>query len=327
MDRSMKNGFRCALYPHPEKIPKTAFAMVTPPPLTIASDEQPVEDSVFRIYRNQFEYDRTPLNARVESKKENPDGWIHESITFDAAYGGERVIAHLFLPTNARPPYQTVIYFPGSASSIKDSSRDIENYYEFPIFLSFLVKNGRAVVYPVYKGTFERRDDAFSMVINQGLNANSHLYTKFLIEFGKDLKRCLDYLETRPDIDHKKFAYYGMSWGGYLGAIMPAVEDRLQTSVLLAAGLMRGYRESFRPEAAPINYVSHVKIPTLMLNGKYDTIMPYEASIQPLFDLLGTPQSDKALKLYDSDHIPPRNEFVKETLAWLDRYLGPVSRQ
>jgi hypothetical protein len=61
-----------------------------------------------------------------------------------------------------------------------------------------------------------------------------------------------------------------------------------------------------------------------MLNGKYDTIHPYETSIKPMFDLLGTPRDQKELKLYDTDHIPPRNEFMKETLAWFDRYLGPI---
>jgi len=30
--------------------------------------------------------------------------------------------------------------------------------------------------------------------------------------------------------------------------------------------------------------------------------------------------------VYETDHIPPRNEFIKETLAWLDRYLGPVEK-
>jgi alpha-beta hydrolase superfamily lysophospholipase len=69
-----------------------------------------------------------------------------------------------------------------------------------------------------------------------------------------------------------------------------------------------------------------VKIPTLILNGKYDTIFPPETSSKPLFDLLGTPKDQKELKLYETDHIPPRNEFIKETLAWLDRYLGPVNR-
>jgi hypothetical protein len=45
-----------------------------------------------------------------------------------------------------------------------------------------------------------------------------------------------------------------------------------------------------------------------------------------MFDLLGTPAEHKQLKLYDTDHVPPRNEFIKETQAWLDKYLGPVAR-
>jgi eukaryotic-like serine/threonine-protein kinase len=61
-----------------------------------------------------------------------------------------------------------------------------------------------------------------------------------------------------------------------------------------------------------------------MLNGKYDLTFPYETSVQPLFDLLGTPRDRKDLKLYETDHFIPRDELVKETLSWLDRYLGPV---
>ena len=64
-----------------------------------------------------------------------------------------------------------------------------------------------------------------------------------------------------------------------------------------------------------------------MLNGRYDTLIGYERSIKPFYDLLGTPAEHKKLKLYDTDHVPPRDEIIKETLAWLDRYLGPVDSQ
>jgi hypothetical protein len=43
-----------------------------------------------------------------------------------------------------------------------------------------------------------------------------------------------------------------------------------------------------------------------------------------MFELLGTPPEHKRLMLYDTDHIPPRAEFIKEILRWLDTYLGPV---
>jgi len=318
-DRSSKNGFRCAFYPDPEKIPESAFKLAKFGETRDFYKEQPVSDSIFQVYKEQFSYDKNDLNARLESREKSSEDWIQERITFDAAYGGERIIAHLFLPKNTAPPYQTVIYFPGSGAAFPKSSEDLENYFGFPVFLSFIVKNGRAALFPVYKGTFERRDDAF-IPFHFGARHNSHLYTEYLIQLVKDFKICIDYLETRQDIDSNKLAYYGLSWGGELGAIIPAVEERLKAIVLLAGG----FYGLGRPEADQINYVTRVKTPTLMLNGRYDTIFPYEISIKPMFDLLGTPDEHKELKLYETDHIPPRNEFIKETLAWLDRYLGPV---
>ena len=58
-----------------------------------------------------------------------------------------------------------------------------------------------------------------------------------MIQLVKDFKRSIDYLETRQDIDADKIAYYGMSWGAKYGAIIPAVEERLGASVLVAGGL------------------------------------------------------------------------------------------
>jgi eukaryotic-like serine/threonine-protein kinase len=319
MDRSARNGFRCALYPHPEAIPAAAFAFQRLGGTVDIRAQQAVPDPIFQVYKEQFSYDKTALDARVQLQKENAGGWVHETVSFDAAYGGERVLAHLFLPVNARPPFQTVIYFPGGASGWENSSQEIETYYEYTMFLSFLVKNGRAVLYPVYKGTFERvRTEAASLG-----GRNSHAYTEFLIQVVKDFRRSIDYLETRPDIDSGKLAFYGMSWGGEYGAIIPAVEERLRASVLCPGGLSRGQT---RPEASPLNYVTRVRVPTLMLNGRYDTSWGLEEGIRPMFDLLGTPPEHKRLMLYETDHIPPRIEYVKEILLWLDKYLGPVER-
>jgi len=39
--------------------------------------------------------------------------WRKEKISYQAAYGNGRVIAYLFLPKNAVPPYQTVVHCPG----------------------------------------------------------------------------------------------------------------------------------------------------------------------------------------------------------------------
>jgi dienelactone hydrolase len=135
----------------------------------------------------------------------------------------------------------------------------------------------------------------------------------------KDARRAVDYLETRPDIDAGKLAYYGYSWGGRLSGIALAADPRFKAAVLSVAGFR--FPRSM-PEVDPFNFVPRVRIPVLMLNGRY--YFPVETSQKPMFVRLGTPDADKKWIVYDGGHFVPRDELVKETLAWLDRHLGPV---
>jgi serine/threonine protein kinase/formylglycine-generating enzyme required for sulfatase activity/dienelactone hydrolase len=317
-DRSPQNGFRCAKYLDPQKVPEAALAPIEFYGQAERGDLyhlRPVPDSVFQVYKDQFSYDKKDLNARVESTDERARDWTKQKITFDSASADERMTAYLFLPKISRPPYQTVIYFPGSSAFEQESSQDLEKYVWFEVDLSFLLQNGRAVLFPIFTGTFERRGQ-----IPEIIPPDTRFYTEYYIRVFKELERSIDYLESRPDIDRSKIAYMGFSWGGWLGTMIPAVEERLKVNIIKAGGL----RNRGRPEINPINYVSRVRLPTLMLNGKYDMDFPYETSAKPMFDLLGTPKKDKVQKLYDTDHFIPHNEFIKETLAWLDKYLGPV---
>lgn len=319
-DRSPKNGFRLAYYPDTTGLPESIFGFR---PMYFGANfqfEKPVSDDVFRIYSEMFAYDKGELNPVIEKRETNPDGWIHELISFNASYGKERMLAHLFLPADKEPPFQTVIYFPGSASIWTPSSEGIEDYYEYTMFLSFLVRNGRAVMYPVYKGTFERGTPETMNLLIDPAQSMSYAYTEITIQDVKDFSRSIDYLQSRSDIDGQKLAYMGMSWGGMMAAIVTAVEPRIDASVLIAAGLMG----VGRPEVNDCNYAGRVRVPTLMMCGRYDGVLPPALSQQPLYDLLGTPEKDKKYLLYETDHIPPRVEYIKETLAWLDKYLGPV---
>ena len=206
---------------------------------------------------------------------------------------------------------------PGSASLYQSTSENISQYYEFPVFLDFVVKSGRAVFYPIYKGTFERKIESFS-IIHEG--SETHEYAEILALIVKDFRTSVDYIEIRDDIDPKKIAYYGMSWGAMIGPIICAVENRIKTNIFLSGGLST----RIRPEALPLNFLPRVKAPTIMLNGRYDSVFPLHSNIEPLFALLGTPVEHKKLVLFDSDHIPPHNDMIREILTWLDIYLGPV---
>ena len=64
------------------------------------SQEHPVSREVFQAYQSLYSYDRTPLDPVTESIDESDESWTKERITFQAGYGKERVIAHLFLPAS-----------------------------------------------------------------------------------------------------------------------------------------------------------------------------------------------------------------------------------
>jgi eukaryotic-like serine/threonine-protein kinase len=313
-DRSNKNGFRCVKYIDKEKIPESAFNQIEYNENRDLSKIEPIQENIFRIYKNQFLYDKKELNATVEKRDESSKDWILEKISFNAAYSDERVIVYLYLPKNISPPFQTIIFFPGIYAHW---GKDLANNFFSNWNIDFVIKNGRAVMYPVYKGTYERKDGMTPDMLEPN---QSHQYTDWLIKWVKDFKRSIDYLETRPDLDKTKLGFYGHSWGGSIGGIIPAVEDRLAVCILNVGG----FWGRALTEADAGNYVPSIKIPVLMLNGRYDMIFPLEKAVKPFFNLLGTPEKDKRLIVYETDHYVPKSEMIKETLNWLDKYLGPV---
>jgi eukaryotic-like serine/threonine-protein kinase len=311
--RGTNYGFRCVKLASPTS-PAAAARIV--PPVRDFWKEEPVSDEVFRAFKGLYAYDKGELNARVEEAWPTAD-WTREKVSFDAAYGGERVIAQLILPKNAAPPFQTVVYFPAMNALLQnkfDASWMEENK-------DFLLKSGRAVMFPIYKGTFERRDD----LKPGGPGANPPaLWRDHMIMWSKDLGRSLDYLQTRKDIDNTRIAYLGFSLGGGVAPILLAVEERFKAAILLSGGF---YFRRPLPEADGINFVTRVGIPVLMLNGRYDANFPAESSQLPLFRRLGTPDKDKKYVIYEAGHGNlPRREEIRESLDWLDKYLGPVKR-
>jgi formylglycine-generating enzyme required for sulfatase activity/dienelactone hydrolase len=310
-ERSANFGFRCAKYL------STGAAARAADPVTLQardfSREKPVSDRLFRVYESLYSYDKTPLHAVVESGVET-DYWRQEKIMFAAAYGNERVIAYLFLPKKSQPPFQTVMYFPGAGAIDARSSVPIPAH-EVSRF-DFVIKSGRAVMFPVFKGTYERGDDLKSDYPNTSVSYRDHV-----IAWSKDLGRSIDYLETRPEIDSNKLAFEGASWGAELGPLLTAVERRIKVCVLIVGGFC--FQKSL-PEVEQINFAPRVKVPVLMLNGRYDYFFPVETSQLPLLRLLGAPKEQKRRVQYETGHNIPRNGMIKETLEWLDRYLGPV---
>jgi len=64
------------------------------------------------------------------------------------------------------------------------------------------------VLFPVYKGTYERGDGLESDNGNMSSTWRDHV-----IMWAKGRSRAIDYAETRSELDHSMVAYYGYKLG------------------------------------------------------------------------------------------------------------------
>ena len=263
-----------------------------------------VGDTEFAVLKGFYAYDRTPLDARVERVDDSSPHYRQEVVSYTAAYGGERIRAHLFLPKNARPPYQTVLYFPNSYAR-QSSSSDYLDHASF----EFVVRSGRALLYPVYKGPFERGGG--------GPLLGRIALRDMQVAWGKDVFRSVDYLQSRPDVlNIGQLAYHSMSMGAFYGPIPVALEPRLKSAIFAAGGL----RSTAPPETLPTNFLPRVTVPVLLVNGRDDFSAPVGAQ-KRFMELLGTPPEHRRHTMLEGGHVP--NDWrglIREVLDFLDKY-------
>ena len=145
-----------------------------------------------------------------------------------------------------------------------------------------------------------------------------------------DLRRGIDYLRSRKDIDSSHLGLIGLSLGGFMGVDVAGVDRRVKAVMLIATGGGLGnildYQarnkvvfggndysalvanagpqtiESQLSDVDPINYIAAISPrPLLMENGDHDTVVPPEAA-QNLFDTAGEPKHIDWFK--GEGHIP-----------------------
>jgi pimeloyl-ACP methyl ester carboxylesterase len=101
-----------------------------------------------------------------------------------------------------------------------------------------------------------------------------------------------------------------------------ATEPRFQAAVLAVGGLEQAHH---LPEADAFQFAPRARTPVLMLNGRYDLVLDLETSQRPLLQLFGASPANKKLVLLEAGHaMVGFLATTRESLEWLDRYLGPV---
>jgi len=148
-------------------------------------------------------------------------------------------------------------------------------------------------------------------------------YRDLILSWTADERRGLDYVATRRDLDLDRIAYYGTSVGDGRKLLLPAVEPRYRSVIMIGSGLRQSFTRVL-PEINPVNFLPQIRAPKLLLQGRYDENLPLKYQAEPLQRLL---RGQKRIILYDGGHIPPPEISVPPINAWLDETLGPVRRE
>ena len=158
-----------------------------------------------------------------------------------------------------------------------------------------------------------------------------------------DLRRAVDVLLARSDIDPRRLAYVGHSFGAQWGAVLSAVEKRFQTLVLIGGtpSLSALWLESndtgmvnFRNRVPKetlyryirvnevldgINYVPHASpTPLLFQFARFERYFG-EAAMRRYADAASEP---KKVLWYNTGHELNDPQALADRQAWLQKYIG-----
>ncbi len=255
-----------------------------------------------------YDYDQSfPLEAKVDTLKPN---LFH--VTYNSTHG-LRVPALLSLPRRGIRPYPVVIMLHGIG--------DQKNADYMMLGDSIFSAAGFAVFRPDIEFHGERARTKFSFKESKKYR---YTFRDALVQTVFDLRRAVDYLDTRPDIDSTKTAFLGISLGGIIGTVFCGVEKRVEFPIItLAGGGMRyalgkdGLKERVKEMLAPIeplNFVAQISPrPVLFQNAKKDEIIPKTSTML----LYATAKEPKEIIWYDAHHhMPPRPAF-RDAVEWL----------
>jgi serine/threonine protein kinase/formylglycine-generating enzyme required for sulfatase activity/cephalosporin-C deacetylase-like acetyl esterase len=300
-------GFRCVLSP--------AGAAGDQGAMWIDLDDQvpqltPAPGAEVKTWFAHYEYDRdVPLDERVESTE--TDEWRRERITYNGA-DGQRSLAYLYIPKHFPGPHQVIHLRP--AGDVGHKFRTVPQSIEAD-YGSF-VRSGRAVFAVVLSGYPERETPT-------GLVAPNPASIEFVEANAReivDMRRGLDYLLARDDVDAGGIAFLGVSFGGG-HMVLPAIESRYRAVVLAEVFIANSVDH---PAANAVNFAPLIQAPKLLVHGRYDEANPLKTMAEPLFNLITEP---KKMVVYDGGHRPDSEYRVQVVNSWLDETLGPVKQK
>lgn len=261
-----------------------------------------------------FAYDRAaPLDLQ-SAALETREGVAVHAISYISPKGG-RVTGRLFVPAGAGPFAGVVLAhgMPGNAEMF--TGRAV-----------YIARHGAVVL--AIDAPFNRRPGGPMMLSAQDSAEQVQLIV--------DLRRAVDVLIARPDVDAARLAYVGRSYGGATGALLAGVETRLATYILAVAdgGVTTRWRvpgaprldvpdDVFREWLAAMDpvegyrFVGRATAPILFQNARRDQFV----SVDRAEALHAAATGPKEVRWYDTEHALDAAAHVDQ-LRWLARTAG-----
>lgn len=264
-----------------------------------------------------YGYDKAvPLKDSVRVALDTTDFKLL-SVSFNSVHD-KKITGLLSIPKNVTAPVPVIILMHGMGDH-----KEVD-YVAFGN--DFFLKNGYAVMRIDISEHGDRRGDFFEF----GFTGEYKYWTRSIItQTVFDLRRTVDFIETRKELDSDRIGYYGISLGGVTGTIFCGVEDRIKVPVIALAGgqLNLMFKEEglsdevkdFVSIIEPLNFVEQISPrPFLMLNAKNDEVVPPMMS-KLLFKKAKDP---KDIIWYDAKHRnAPLAEIYGDGLNWFNTHL------
>ena len=300
---------------------------ITLPLIIAAGAAAGAQPGSIRELRQMFAYDRALTLDVKEVHVEKQDGVRIHDISYQSPKGG-RVTAYLVVPDAARRKLAAVVFMHARPGSRR-------NFLEEALALAKAGAVSLLIDAPFSRTGESKRE--FDPTVTKPED-DRDIYIQTVI----DLRRGVDLLRSRSDVDPKRIGFVGHSYGAHTGAILAGVEKRIRACVIMAGApslteflrtssipaivetrnsLTKKQQENYFNTLAavdPINYISHIAPAALFFQfGKTDHY-PTEETARLYSEKASKP---KLIKFYEAGHAL-NDEAKRNRAAWLRGQLG-----
>jgi uncharacterized protein len=274
-----------------------------------------------------YNYDASlPLNPVLKELPDETESLAELRKRWHLTYSstnGERVTSIFTLPQKFAGPYPAVILLAGSGGH-KDT-----DYVRIASNMFSTMGYATLSIDAQYHGERSK----------PGKSGDIHLIGKddmrdAWIQTVVDLRRAVDFLVSRRNIDTSNLGYLGFSQGGMIGGTFIGVEPRIKAACLAIPGggfYEEGKKRGLVTPENDVQFLANAKMtdpmyflgqfsprPLLVLSAKKDELIP-KSMTDALYNAAKDP---KGIKWYNSGHVLPPTALITDAKEFFLKHLG-----